>query len=277
MSKVWSYEDRKVVVTGGGGAGMGAAAVTELADLGAEIHVIDLREPPVDVASYQSVDLRDPEATAKAIDAIGGDIDSLFNCAGLPGGNMPDLDVMLVNFASMRWLAELCARQMPRGGAICNISSTAGAAYLQNIEKWMPLVTTETFAEAKAWCEANPDSIQGGYVPSKEAVCVWTMWAGRPYAERGIRLNTICPGPTDTPMMPSFEDAASPEIIDLFARGVGRRSTPEEQAYPMIFLNSQAASYIAGENVKTDGGTINALATGQLTMDFDPAAELAGS
>lgn len=45
----------------------------------------------------------------------------------------------------------------------------------------------------------------------------------------------------------------------------------------MIFLNSRAASYIAGENVKTDGGTINALATGQLTMDFDPAAELAGS
>jgi NAD(P)-dependent dehydrogenase (short-subunit alcohol dehydrogenase family) len=73
-------------------------------------------------------------------------------------------------------------------------------------------------------------------------------------------------------MMPAFEDAANAEIINLFARGLGRRSTPEEQAYPMIFLNSRAASYITGENLNTDGGTINALATGQLTLDFDPTS-----
>ena len=70
----------------------------------------------------------------------------------------------------------------------------------------------------------------------------------------------------------TFTLESSAEIIDLFASGLGRRSTPEEQAYPMIFLNSAAASYIAGENVHTDGGTINALATGALTMDFDPAS-----
>jgi NAD(P)-dependent dehydrogenase (short-subunit alcohol dehydrogenase family) len=272
MANVWSYEGMRVVVAGGGGAGMGAAVVTELASLGAEIHVLDIKQPPTSVASYQNVDLLQPDATAKAIDAIGGSIDALFNCAGLPGAPFSDLDTMLVNFASMRWLAELCARQMPNGGAICNISSTAGAAYLMNIEKWMPLVLTESFAEAKEWCEANPEAIASGYAPSKEAICVWTMWAGRPFADRGIRINTICPGPTDTPMMPAFEDAANAEIINLFARGLGRRSTPEEQAYPMIFLNSRAASYITGENLNTDGGTINALATGQLTLDFDPTS-----
>ena len=68
MASVWSYEGMRVVVSGGGGAGMGAATVTELANLGAEIHVLDLREPPVDVASYQGVDLKDPDATAAAID-----------------------------------------------------------------------------------------------------------------------------------------------------------------------------------------------------------------
>jgi len=272
MASVWSYEGTKAVVTGGGGAGMGAAVVRELTNLGAEIHVLDIKEPPVDVASYQNVDLRDPDETAKAIDAIGGSIHSLFNCAGLPGAPFPDLDTMLVNFASMRWLAELCARQMTDGGAICNISSTAGAAYLQNIEKWMPLVLTESFGDAKKWCEQNPDAIAGGYAPSKEAMCIWTMWAGRPFADRGVRINTICPGPTDTPMMPAFEDAANAEIINLFARGLGRRSTPEEQAYPMIYLNSRAASYISGENLNTDGGTMTAMATGQLTLDFDPAS-----
>src|SRR3954471_5814561 len=85
MALPFGYEGKRVVVSGGGGAGMGAAAVEGLAELGAEIHVIDLKQPPVPVASHQVVDLRDPEATTGAIDAIGGTIDALFNCAGLPG------------------------------------------------------------------------------------------------------------------------------------------------------------------------------------------------
>src|SRR4051794_20667920 len=99
MSTVWSYAGKRVVVSGGGGAGMGAAAVRELADLGAEVHVLDLKDPPVAVASHQSVDLRDPEATAAAVEAIGGSIDALFNCAGLPGPPFSDVDTVLVNFA----------------------------------------------------------------------------------------------------------------------------------------------------------------------------------
>ena len=63
-------------------------------------------------------------------------------------------------------------------------------------------------------------------------------------------------------------------VIDLFARGLGRHSRPEEQAWPMIFLNSDAASYIAGENLNTDGGTISGITTGTIVIDFDPAAAL---
>ena len=59
MSSVWSYEGKRVLVSGGGGAGMGAAAVRDLVELGAEVHVFDLKEPPVDVASFRTVDLRD--------------------------------------------------------------------------------------------------------------------------------------------------------------------------------------------------------------------------
>src|ERR1700726_1481741 len=47
-----SYEGRRVIVSGGGGAGMGAAVVRQLEPLGAEIHVIDLKEPPIEVAGY---------------------------------------------------------------------------------------------------------------------------------------------------------------------------------------------------------------------------------
>jgi NAD(P)-dependent dehydrogenase (short-subunit alcohol dehydrogenase family) len=276
MASVWSYEGMRVVVSGGGGAGMGAATVTELANLGAEIHVLDLKEPPVDVKSYQSVDLKDPDAAAAAIDTISGSIHALFNCAGLPGPPFSDLDTMIVNFVAMRHLAELCADRMTEGGAVASISSTAGSGYLANIAKWMPLISTNGFAEAKQWCEEHPDEIATGYAPSKEAICVWTHAAAIELAKRNVRVNCISPGPTDTPMMPAFEDFAGKDLIDQFTAGAGRRSTPEEQAYPLIFLNSGAASYVSGENFVTDGGTLGALMTGKLSLSFDAAENLGG-
>jgi NAD(P)-dependent dehydrogenase (short-subunit alcohol dehydrogenase family) len=264
---VWRYDGKRVVVSGGGGAGMGAAATTELANLGAEIHVIDLKEPPVPVASHQVVDLRDPDATAAAIENIGGTLHALFNCAGLPGPPFSDVDTMLVNFAAMRHLAELCADRMTDGGAICSISSGAGMGYLQQIEKWMPLMQTEGFAGAKAWCEANPEAIASGYAPSKEAIILWTHYAARAFMQRDVRVNVISPGPTDTPMMPQFEDHSGKELIDTFTLVAGRRSTPEEQAYPMIFLNSDAASYITGENLNTDGGMFGGILSGRINLE----------
>ena len=275
MSK-FSYEGKRVVVSGGGGAGMGAATVEGLAELGAEIHVLDLKEPPIDVASYQSADLRDPDAVAAAIETIGGRIDALFNCAGLPGPPFPDIDTMLVNFAAPRHLASLVAPRMTNGGAITSISSTAGNAYLTTLQKWMPLVETPDFASAKAWLEAHPEEIVGGYGQSKEAIIIWTMHAAPDFGAQNIRLNCISPGPTDTPMMPAFESMAGPTLIDLFAQGLGRRSTPEEQAWPMIFLNSDAASYISGENLNTDGGTISAITTGKIVLDVEAAMAAAG-
>lgn len=243
---------------------MGAATTTELKDLGAEIHVLDLREPPVEVASYQSVDLRDPEATAAALDEIGGEISALFNCAGLPGGKFSDVDVMTVNFVAMRHLAELVMPRMPSGGAIASISSTAGVGWMQNIAKWLPLVHTKGFAEGRKWCEEHPEEIAGGYAPSKEAIIIWTQWAAFGLAEKGIRVNCISPGPTETPMMPDFIDQVGKEFMDNFPIPLGHRSTPEEQAYPLIFLNSRAASFITGENLITDGGTMGSLMTGNI-------------
>ncbi len=177
-TSVWSYEGMRVVVSGGGGAGMGAATVTELVNLGAEVHVIDLKEPPVRVASYQSVNLLDPDATAEAIAKIGSTVHALFNCAGLPGPPFSDLDTMLVNFAAMRHLAELCVRAHDDRAARSPASRRRpAAATSQNIEKWMPLVTTNGFAEAKAWCEEHPGEIGTGYSPSKEAIIIWTLHA----------------------------------------------------------------------------------------------------
>ena len=263
---LWGYEGMRVVVSGGGGAGMGAATVHELVDLGAEVHVLDLKEPPLAVASHQVVDLRDPEATSAAVEKIGGRIDALFNCAGLPGPPFSDVDTMLVNFVGMRHLAEEVIGHMPEGGAIASISSTAGAGWMGNVAKWMPLVTSAGFAAGRAWCEAHPEDIAGGYSPSKEAIIIWTLWRSFELAKQKIRINVISPGPTQTPMMPSFEAMAGKDFMDNYPIPLGRWSTPEEQAYPLIFLNSKAASFITGENLNTDGGTTGAIITGNIDM-----------
>ncbi len=266
MASVWGYEGRRTIVGGGGGGGMGAAVVRHLVDLGAEVHVLDLKEPPVPVASYEAVDLRDPDATARAVERIGGPVDALFNCAGLAGSINPDLDVMLVNLVGMRHLADLVSERMQPGAAIASISSTAGAGYLMNIGKWMPLVTSPGFEAAKAWCETHPEEIDGGYAPSKEAIIVWTFWAAHALAEKGIRVNCISPGPTDTPMMADFESAYGKKFMDNFPVPLGRHSTPDEQAWPLIFLNSKLASYMTGENLIADGGTMGAAMTGAIDL-----------
>jgi NAD(P)-dependent dehydrogenase (short-subunit alcohol dehydrogenase family) len=261
-----SYEGRRAVVCGGGGAGMGAAVVRQLQPLGAEIHVIDLKEPPVDVAGYHATDLRDPDAIAAAVDAIGGKVDVLFNCAGLPGGRFSDLDTMLVNFVGQRHLTDLVVERMGEGGAIASISSGAGASWLANVEKWKPLVTTEGFAAGKQWLEDHPEEIASGYAPSKEVIIVWTVWKSLELAGRGIRINCTLPGPTDTPMMPDFEEQMGKQFMDNYPIPLGHRQTPDEQAAPLIFLNSPAASAITGEAILTDGGTMAALSVGTLDV-----------
>jgi NAD(P)-dependent dehydrogenase (short-subunit alcohol dehydrogenase family) len=266
VASLWDYEGTRVVVAGGGGAGMGAAAVTELTNLGAEVHVLDLREPAGAVASYQATDLLDPAATEAAIEKIGGEINALFNCAGRPGGRYSDLEVMTVNFVSARHLADLVAPHMPPGSAIASISSTAGAGWMANIAKWLPLVHAQGFEAGRAWCESHPTEIASGYAPSKEALIIWTQWAALELAKQGIRVNAISPGPTDTPMMPDFIAQVGKEFMDNFPIPLERRARPEEQAYPLIFLNSRAASYITGENVNTDGGTMGSIMTGTIDL-----------
>src|SRR2546425_12496623 len=113
---VWSYEGKRVVICGCF-SGMGEATASELVRLGGEVHGLDIRESPVKMKSFRTVDLRDPKSIDAAIEAIGGPIGALFNCAGLPQ-TFPAIDVMKVNFLGMRHLTERAIPLMRKGSAI---------------------------------------------------------------------------------------------------------------------------------------------------------------
>jgi NAD(P)-dependent dehydrogenase (short-subunit alcohol dehydrogenase family) len=128
----------------------------------------------------------------------------------------------------------------------------------------MPLVTSEGFEAAKAWMEEHPDAVGfSAYLFSKQVMDVWVSWRATDLIERGIRLNCINPGPTDTPMMPAFHAVAGKELVDMAIGPVGRYSTPEEQAWALVLLNSPRLTSVTGEVFNTDGGFTGSFVTGR--------------
>ena len=104
MADVLGYQGKRVIVSGCF-SGMGEATARLLGELGAEVHGFDYKQATVPLASFNQVDLRDPASIEAGVAAVGGKIDALFNCAGLPQ-SFPPLDVMKVNFIGLRHLTE---------------------------------------------------------------------------------------------------------------------------------------------------------------------------
>jgi|HubBroStandDraft_1064217.scaffolds.fasta_scaffold00032_43 NAD(P)-dependent dehydrogenase (short-subunit alcohol dehydrogenase family) len=264
MLESLSYKNKRVIVSGCF-SGMGEATARLLLKLGAEVHGLDYRDCQLDLASFSQVDLRDPASIEAGVQTIGGTIDALFNCAGLPHTSAP-ADVMKVNFIGTRHLTERVLPLMAEGGAIVSVSSNGGLGWRGRIPVLMELLKTDSFAAAVDWCETNKDTVREGYALSKEAIILWTMVSSFQLIDRGIRINCTTPGPTQTPMMANFEAATPRAVLDAAMQPINRRSAPHEQAGPLAFLNSDWASYINGVALPVDGGFMAGMATGLIDI-----------
>ena len=266
MDDALGYAGRRVVVTGSA-SGMGAACAEILLGLGAEVIGVDIRPTTLAGATSVELDLKDPAAIERVAASVEAPVLATFACAGLPGPPFSDLDVLLVNFVGGRHLIEQLIPKMEPGSAIAYIASNAGLGWQQNLGALMPIVTSEGFEGGRAWLEANPDAYAGnGYAFSKQVINAWVAWKGATLIQQGIRINNINPGPTATPMMPFFHEASGKDLVEAFLGPIARYSTPEEQAWPMVVLNSPRLSYVNGEALHVDGGFLGALSTGQLDL-----------
>lgn len=265
MNDVLGYAGKRVIVSGCF-SGMGEATAKLLLDLGAEVHGLDFKPSALPLASFCTVDLRDPASIEAGVAGLGGGrIDALFNCAGLPN-SFPAMDVMRVNFIGLRHLTQQVLPLMSAGSAIANIASTGGLGWSRRIPDNMAFVTTPGWDEAIAWCEANMDTVGEGYAFSKENVIVWTQFMGASLIKQGIRINCTLPSPTQTPMMAEFHKTSGKEVVDAAAEPMGRYSTPAEQAGGLVLLNSDLASIVNGVVLPVDGGFMGGLATGQIDI-----------
>lgn len=269
MSTLFSYEGKQVVVTGAA-TGVGAGLLDVLDELGAaHVTVLDVKAPTGPHQQFLQTDLSDPAAVDAAIAAIDGPVDALFNNAGV-ADTMPSETVFKVNFLALRKLSEALLERMPEGGAIVNTASTAGGQWPTRLETITELLDIDDWEKALAWYDGRDLGVEP-YFFSKELVQVYTMRTARSTMARGVRTNSVCPSPIDTPLLDDFRKTMSDKVIDWsVAQGNGKLVTPREVASVLAFLGTEAAAFVNGVNLLVDAGFTAAMATGQ--ADFSSLA-----
>jgi len=267
MTNPFSYEGKRVVVTGAA-TGVGAALVEVLAELGAEhVTVLDVKPPTGPHDRYLEVNLADEAALDAVIGELTGPVHALFNNAGV-ADTSPARTVVAVNYLALRRLSEALLDRIPDGGAIVNTASTAGGQWAAHIEPLNEVIDIADWDLTLDWIDANLEPL--GVLPyffSKELVQMYTMRSSRPTIRRGVRTNSVCPSPIDTPLLEDFRETMSDKIIDWnITETNGRLVTAREVATVLAFLGSDAAAYVNGVNLLVDAGFTAAMTTGQ--VDF---------
>jgi NAD(P)-dependent dehydrogenase (short-subunit alcohol dehydrogenase family) len=171
--------------------------------------------------------------------------------------------VVTINFLGLRRFTEALAPAMGPGSTIASVSSLAAAGYLDHRDQAAGLLDTADMTAGVAWCHRNPEAVaDGGYRLSKEAIIYYTMRNAVPLGARGIRINCTGPGVTETPILDQLRSAYGSQYLDTIPKPLGRVCEPAEQAAVLVFLNSGAASYVSGQVIWVDGGTVGARIAG---------------
>lgn len=238
---------KNAIITGGGGD-IGIAIAKQAADAGYRVGLLDINieaaqraAETIDGACAIGVDVTDEKSVENALDEFGAAPDLLVNNAGLVRfGPLEELSlddfraVVDVNLVGCFVVARAVAKRMlPRGsGAIVNITSIGGI---------------------------NPAPGGGAYGATKSGLAALTQLMSVEWGPQGIRVNAVAPGFINAGMSaPFFEDAV---VRDVRSSGVPLRrlGSAEDVAGAVMFLASDEASYMSGQQLIVDGGVTHAV------------------
>jgi NAD(P)-dependent dehydrogenase (short-subunit alcohol dehydrogenase family) len=264
--EAFGYKGKRVLVVGGA-TGMGAAVAQLAQDAGADVVAMDIADSSLAGAKAIHVNLADRASIDAAVDECGGPIHALFSCAGVADGT-PGIEK--INFIGHRHLIDRLLAQdlLPRGSAIGFISSAAGLGWEANLPQLKDYLATTDFDSAAQWIADNG---KADYMFSKQAICAYVASQAFPLLKRGIRINAICPGPTDTPLAQANKETWLAFGSDYRGELDIPASTPMDQAYPLVFLCSAAAVAVNGTILITDAGYMSS----GVTESFPAATAIA--
>jgi NAD(P)-dependent dehydrogenase (short-subunit alcohol dehydrogenase family) len=256
MFDAFRYDGKRVLVVGAA-TGMGNATAQVVRDAGAEVVGMDFA--PIDIAGVKpiSVNLADQSSIDAAVEELGGPVHAVFACAGVADGT-PGIEK--INFIGHRhYINQLVDRGwLSKGSAIGFISSAAGLGWEASLPELKEYLAITDFDAASQWAVEHNHA---DYFWSKQAVCAYVASEAMTFLKRGIRINGICPGPTDTPLAQANKEMWLGFGADYREELGIEAATPLEQAYPLVFLCSDAASAIAGITMVTDSGYFSSAVT----------------
>lgn len=225
----------KTIIVTGSASGIGLETARICTAMGAKVLGIDLTKRFDHVEEFYRADLSDGATLDALIDVLPKGIDGIANIAGLPP-TAPAEKVLAVNLFGLKHLTLGLIPKLNDGASIVNLASIAGFGWPDAVEAIRASEDVHV-DDAGRFATANQITNDGGrsYFFSKEALIAWTMQNRWTWRDRGIRMNTVSPGPVDTPILGDFLETLGARAEED-ARVMDRPGTPQDLAPIVAFL-----------------------------------------